>query len=400
MASGRGSGLSAGRVRTLLVAVEIALAVVLLTGAGLVLEGVANLRRVDPGFKPDGVMSQRLILPDGRYADGAARAAFAEELAARLQGHPGIASLAVASHVPAVGGETGVSPFTPERPASQGNRPPSAGVISASPAYFDTLRITIKAGRGFTGDDRTGSEPVAVVSEGLVKRWMAGGSPVGARLLLDGRWRTIVGVAGDVRNFHVNVAPAPTIYVPYSQRPVANVALLVRAASGSGVARAPAIQFAIRAIDRDVPLRQARSLEAAMEESLGGFDLTRLLITALASAALLLAGMGLYAVVSYSVARRTREFGVRMALGAGAGRLQRQVVAEGIRHSAFGGLPGLVLAAMVGRLLASKLHGVSAADPILFSSIAALVLGVVVVASWLPARRASRVDPAVATRTE
>jgi putative ABC transport system permease protein len=398
--AGAWPSLSGGRLRTLLVSVEIALAVVLLSAAGLVLQGVANLRHVDPGVRPEGVMSLRLILPDGRYHSKVARAAFADDLIDRLAKHPGVASVAVASHLPAIGGEAPVSPFTAERPAPLNGRTPAASIISASGGYFDALRVRIKAGRAFTAADRPGSQPVAIVSEGLVKRWMAVGSPVGSRLLLDGQWRTVVGVAADVRNFHVNVAPAPAVYVPYSQRPVATAAVIVRAANGNALALAPAAQSAIRAIDRDLPLHRARSMTATMEESLGGFDLTRLLVGALAGSALILAAMGLYAVVSYSVARRTREFGVRLALGAGAWRLQRQVVAEGLRRSVCGGVPGLVLAAMMGRLLASKLHGVSAVDPVLFAGVAGLVMSVVMIASWVPARRASRVDPVEATRAE
>jgi putative ABC transport system permease protein len=397
---GASAGLSSSRMRTLLVSVEIALAVVLLAAAGLVVQGVANLRNVDPGFRPDGVMSQRLVLPDGRFPDGASRAAFAENLIGRLAANPLLAGVAVSSHLPGVGGEATVLPITLETKPPATGRPPYGWTISATAGYFETLRIRMRAGRGFTTDDRAGSLPVAIVSEGLVKRWMGGTLPVGSRVLLDGEWRTIVGVASDVRNFHVNVAPAPAIYVPYSQRPVPGIVLVARATAGGGLALAPAVKEMIRAIDRDVPLRQARALPAAMEESLGGFDLTRVIVAALAAAALLLAAMGLYAVVSYSVARRTREFGVRMALGAGAGRLRRQVVAEGLRQSAFGALPGLVLAAMVGRLLSFRMHGISAADPVLFAGVAVLVTVVVAIASWVPARRASRIDPVVATRTE
>jgi ABC-type antimicrobial peptide transport system permease subunit len=176
--------------------------------------------------------------------------------------------------------------------------------------------------------------------------------------------------------------------------------LIVRAASGDGLALAPEVRSTLGAMDRDLPVRQARSLPAAIEESLGGFDLTRLLIGALSVAALLLAAMGLYTVVSYSVALRTREFGVRTALGAAPGQLQRQVVFEGFRRSLFGALPGLALAVMVGRLLASKLHAVSATNPVVLGGVAVLTVVTVVLASWAPARRAARVDPAVATRAE
>lgn len=398
--SGGAAGLSASRVRTMLVALEVALAVVLLAAAGLVLAGVANLRGVTPGFRADGLMTQRLILPDGRYPDLAARARFAEELVARLQAHPGIAGVAVTSHLPAIGGEAQVCAFTPERPRAAGEKPPAAWVIATGADYFRTMGIPLKAGRGFAEGDRAGTQPVAVVSDGLARRWLGDTSPIGSRILLEGEWRTIVGVAADVRNFHLNVAPAPAIYVPFGQRAAPGLALVLRAARGEPLALAGTVKSAIRALDADVPLRPARSHRTLIEESLGGFDLTRLLVGALAGAALILAAIGIYAVVAYSVTQRTREFGVRMALGAGPLRLQRQVVAEGLWLAAKGGVPGLVLALMIGRLLSSKLHGVSAADPLLFGATVTLVVTTVLVASWVPARRAARVDPAVATRTE
>lgn len=395
-----GVGAPPGRLRTLLVVAEVALSSVLLVGAGLVLEGVANLRDIDPGFRPDGLATQRIVLPDARYPSGTARAAFAEQLLARLTADPRL-GVALASHLPAVGGETPVVGFTPEQPkTTAGGRPPSAWVISASAGYFQTMGIELKAGRPFAAGDTQGTLPVAIVSEGLAKRWLGDRGAVGTRLLLEGEWRTIVGIAADVRNFHLNVAPAPAVYVPYSQRAVPRMVLVLRARANDPLALAGTVRRELRAMDAEVPIRQPRLLRDAIEQSMGGFDMTRLLVAALAAAALVLAATGIYGVVAYSVARRTREIGLRLALGAAPRRVQREVIREGLRIAVIGGLPGLALAAAAGRVLAAKLHGVKAVDPLVFSAVIGLIVAMVLIASLAPARRAARVEPIVALRSE
>jgi predicted permease len=396
-----GPALGSGRLRAALVVGEVVLASVLLAGAGLVLQGVANLRHIDPGFRADAVATQRIVLPDARYPSAAARAAFADRLLARVAVPSSRRWVSIASHLPAVGGDPPVVGFTPERPGpSRSGRAPSARVISASAGYFETMQIGLRSGRAFSGSDLPGSLPVAIVSEGLARRWLADGSPVGTRLLVEDEWRTIVGVAADVRNFHMNVAPAPAIYVPYSQRPVTTTVIVSRIADGDPLAFAGAIRRELRSIDPDVPIRTPRLLRDAIEQSMGGFDMTRLLVAALAGAALLLAAVGIYGVIACSVIRRTREIGIRIALGAGPRRIERQVLREALHIGLLGGLPGLALALATGRLLSAKLHGVRAADPVILASVIGLVTATVLLASWLPARRAARVAPAVTLRHE
>jgi ABC-type antimicrobial peptide transport system permease subunit len=241
--------------------------------------------------------------------------------------------------------------------------------------------------------------PVVIVSKRLVEKWVSGRSPIGARLDVLGQARTIVGVVGDVRTFHLNVSPSPTIYLPYAQHPSQSVAFVLRAAGDHATAVATA-KTELRAIDRSQAIRGGSSIEQLMARSLGGFDLTSIVSMVLAAVALGLAAVGLYSVVSYSVARRTREIGIRLALGASPGRVTREVVVDGVRLALAGGVPGFLLAMAVGKLLSSKLHRVSAMDPLILGGASGLILLTVLLASYLPARRAARVDPVLATRTE
>jgi len=373
---------------------------VLLAGAGLVLQGVSNLRHNNPGFDPEGLVTLRVTLPEGRYPQPLSKAQFVEQIVDRLAAQPGVSSVSASSMLPAIGGEPPVRAVRVAGRPADIDPPPSAGVFSTSEAYFETLGIPVKRGRSLRSSDRQGSLPVAVVSEGFAAKWLEGLEPIGTRVELEGTWRTVVGVVGDVRNFHRNVAPRPTIYVPFAQRPVPGVSLVLKAGGADPVALVAAAKLTVHALDAEQPLRGGESMQTLLEQSMGGFDMTSLLVAVLAGVALALAALGLYGVVAYSVARRTREIGVRMALGAAPGRVVRQVVAEGLRLSAFGGIPGLLLAAAVGRLLSTKLHGVSPVDPVVFTGVILLVTVMVMAASWLPARRASRIDPVTATRTE
>jgi cell division protein FtsX len=262
------------------------------------------------------------------------------------------------------------------------------------------MRIPVKAGRAFTADDRPGNLPVAIVNERLVQRWLAGRSPIGLRITVGSETRTIVGVAGDVRNFHLNVNPAPTLYVPYDQRPTPSVAFVLRSAGPDQAGTVRAATTGLAAIDRTLVVRGGRPFREVIAESLGGFDMTSVIVSILGIVSLGLAAIGIYSAVAFSVARRTREIGVRVALGASPGQLARGVVGEGVRIAAAGAIPGLLLSLAVGKALSAQLHRVSAVDPLVLGVATSVVLLTVVAASYLPARRAVRVDPMVATRGE
>ena len=388
---------SPGRLRGLLVGTEVALALVLIVGCGLSLQGLVHLRRIDPGFRPEGLSSASVTLSGDRYEKAQPKADYVADALQRLQRHRDVQAAAT-NFLPAIGGELRAQAFTVEGRSPDTRTAPSAGVASISPAYFRTMGIPLRAGRAFEATDRAGSLPVAIVNSRLVEKWFAGRSPIGSHLEVLGQTRTIVGVAGDVRNFHLNVSPAPTIYLPYEQHPSQSVAFVLRG-SGDRAALVSMAKAELRAIDRDQVVRGGSSFEQLIARSLGGFNLTMILVGLLAAVALGLASMGLYAVIAYSVARRTREIGIRLALGAGPGRVSREVVGQGLRLALAGGVPGLLLAIALGKLLSSKLHGVSALDPVILAGAGTLVLAMVLLASYVPARRAARVDPAVATRT-
>jgi putative ABC transport system permease protein len=393
--------MSAGRLRRMMVAGEVAMAVVLLLSAGLVLRGLVNLRQSDPGYRPENLLTLRVTLTEGRYGDAAARGRFVDQALDRLASRQSFRSVAASSLMPAIGGEAPVEAVLPDGGRGRVATTPSAGVLSVSRGYFQAMATPIVLGRAFDATDVAGGLPTAVVSQAFVDRWMEGRDPVGARLLLNGVSRTIVGVAADVHTFHLNVAPQPTVYVPYAQRPVPSFWLVLRSAgSRDPLALATEARRQLAAIDPEQPVRGGEWADALVERSMGGFDLTALLVGVLAVLAAGLAALGIYGVVAFSVARRTREMGVRMALGAAPGQVVRQVMGEAARMALAGTAPGLLMALAAGQLLASKLQRVSPFDPALLGAVCLLVLLTVAAAAWGPAHRAARVDPVSATRTE
>jgi putative ABC transport system permease protein len=367
-------------------------------GCGLVLQALSSLHHNDPGFDPKNLSSVSVTLAADRYAKARPKADYVAEALTRLERRRDIEAAAT-SFLPAVGGELAVNGFTIDGRTPAADAAPSAGVMSVSPAFFRTMRIPVRAGRGFEPSDREGSLPVAIVNERVVDKWFNGRQPLGSRIVLFDEVRTIVGVAGDVRTFHLNVMPAPTVYLPYDQRPSQAAAFVLRTGADRA-AMVAGVKTDLQAIDRDQVIRGGSSFEELIASSLGSFDMISVVVGLLAAVALGLAAIGLYSVIAYSVARRTREIGIRVTLGAGPGRITRDVVAQGLRLALAGIVPGLLLSLAVGRLLSFRLHGVSALDLRILGSVCVLVLAVVVAACYLPARRAARVEPAIAARTE
>jgi predicted permease len=370
---------------------------VLLASSGLVLQGVVNLRRNDPGFTRQGLLTLRLTLPDARYPD-VARARFVGEVLERLESHPSSASVAATTVMPAVGSEPLVEPFTLDGRGAEPGKRPGAAVLAVTPGFFETMGIRVLRGRAPDATDREGSLPTAVVSQGFTDRWLKGIDPIGARIHLSGTSRTIVGVVGDVRTFHLNVAPRPTVYVPYTQRPSASLWVVLRTADVDQASLMAAARREIHSLDSEQPVRGGEWASTLIERSLGGFDMTGLLVAVLAVVATGLAALGIYGVVAFSVARRTRELGIRISLGATPAQVATLVMGEAMKTAAWGAAPGLLLALGAGRLLASKLHRVSAFDPVLLAGVGLAVAATVLLASWRPARQAARVDPVLAMR--
>jgi putative ABC transport system permease protein len=393
------------RARSALVLAEVALAFVLLIGAALLLRTFDRLQQVDPGFSTDRVLTARVTLPRVKYGDDQKWSAFSEQLLASASAQPGVAAAALVSDAP-LGDSPPFLGF-----AIQGQESPRDGVVqdaavfSTSAGYFETLRIPLLEGRLYGATDRSGVEPVAVVSRGLADRFWGGGRAIGARITLgdpadpETVWMTVVGVVGDVRHEGVNQEGYPQLYLPFSQAPTRSIVLTVRT-QGDPASLVPALRRALADIDPDLPLADVATLEERKAVSLARPRVNAAVLGGFALAALVLASVGIYGVVAYGVVQRTRELGIRMALGAGGGALLRMVIRQGMMPVLAGMALGLVGAIAGGRVLGSLLFGVGAADPATFVAVTCLLVAVALAAIYLPARRAAQSDPMAALRNE
>jgi putative ABC transport system permease protein len=404
--TGRGEG-TGGRGHRLLasfVVSQVAVALVLLVTAGLLVRSFVRLQAVDAGFRADHVLTMRLTLPQGRYAEDGQVAAFYDELLRSLSRLPGARSAAAISNLP-MGGDNASASFAIEGlQVGTGEPSPHGDSHIVSHEYFATMGIPVLRGRPFEPRDGREGAKVAIIDQVLADRYWPGGDPIGRRMALyfEGSaerpaWREIVGVVGHVRKYGLDGRIKEQYYVPAPQLPRRSMFLVLRTAGDPGSVAAAA-RAAVRDLDADLPLFQVRTMERVVEETLVGRRFAMLLMSLFAALALLLAAVGLYGVISCSVAQRTREIGIRMALGARGGDVVRMVVRRGLALAAIGLALGLAAALAVTRLLSSLLFSVRPTDPLTFVSLAALLLAVAGVASFLPARRAARVDPIEALR--
>jgi putative ABC transport system permease protein len=408
---GRGSHRSTGsagrvRVRDGLVAAEAALALVLLVGAGLVTKGFLRLAAVDPGFRSDHVLVTRVELPEPSYRDDASRRRFAKDAVAALAALPGVEHAAVASTLPLAGGAN-IWGFTVEgAPAPAPGKTPIANSRIVSPDYFRAMGIPLLEGRPF--DERDGSDAprVTIVNETMAHRYWPRGDAVGKRVKfgfpgdsVEEPWTLVVGVAADVRHYGLDRDITPGVYVPEEQLPIRSLWILSRTA-GKPEAQAGPIREAVRRIDGDLPLSNTMSLEEVVERSRWTTRLYSSLFLVSGAVASFLAAIGLYGVLSHVFGQRRQEIGVRLALGARPADVSRLVLGQGMRAAGVGIAIGLGCAYVVTPWMASLLFDVSAGDPAVFAGAAVLLAVVALLASLLPARRASRSDPAAALRTE
>jgi putative ABC transport system permease protein len=391
-------------LRGLVVVWETAIAMVLLAGAGLMVKSVVLLSRIDPGFDPAGVLALRIDLPASRYGTAQRAAAFYEDLLRRLEETGGVRSAALMNHAPFEG--FGMIAFFRLQAKTQldrrKDRPVPVGAIS--PAYFATLRTPLLAGRFFDARDGAETPPVAIVNRALVRRFYPDEDPIGKKVSFacpgtQPLCRTIVGVVGDMRHEALAQEPRPELYVPHAQSSSRRMTLLVRA-TGEPTAIAEAVRDQIHAIDRDQPVYGVRTLSAEIANSIGEQRVLMGLLGAFAAIALALAALGVYAVVSYGVAQRTREFGIRMALGGERGDIFRLVLGPGAALAAAGIAAGTAGAWTLTRLMAGLLYEVRPADPATFAAVGLLLALVAMAAMYVPARRAARVDSMVALRYE
>ena len=396
----RGSTGTGHRLRGGLLVAEVALSLVLLVAAGLLLASFARLQRVEPGFNPDGVFTAQLGLPPQAY-DRERLVAFYERLYQRLATLPGSSSAALTDRVPLTGAQTPAPVAVQGRTLPPMSERPSANRHLVSPKYFSTLGIPIRAGRDFDERDSARVPHVVIINETFARRHFPGEDPIG-RTLITGMGQLpsqIVGIVGDVRGQALNTPPDAEYFLPALQRPETFTNILVRT-NISPAAMAPAVREALRAVDPDIPLLQPQALSARIAETIADRRLALLLLAAFAGLALVIASLGVYSVMAHLVAFRTSEIGIRMALGASPSTVMRMVLGQGRRLTLAGLGLGIGGAFVVARLMRQTLYEVNPGDPLIYVAVAVTLLVVAEFAAWLPARRATRIDPVVALRSE
>ncbi len=397
------SGRGRQRLRSTLVVGETALALMLLVGAGLFLRSLARVEDVRPGFEPAGVMTAGLTLPRTRYPDTAKRIAFYHALADRLAAAPGVAIAALGLPLPFSGNDSSASFQIKEKPTGPGDPGPHGNIRLVSPGYFQALGIPLKSGRTFTDQDSETTERVAVIDENLARQYWPGENPIGQHIAGGAPGRqlaVIVGIVGHINHSDLAADTGKGVYYYSMWQTAAPFTSIVLKTPGDPAALAPGIREAVHAVDPAQPVSQLKTLADMVASSLAPRRFVVRLLGFFAAVALLMAALGLYSVISYSVAQRTQEIGIRVALGAQREAVLRLVVGQGVRLSMAGAALGLAGSILAGRWLKSQLFEVSAFDPLTFGSMALVLIAAAFVASYIPARRAMQVDPSEALRYE
>jgi putative ABC transport system permease protein len=407
--SGRGAvtSRSAGRVRGALVVTELALAVMLLVGAGLLMRSFIKLQAVDPGFKVDPALTFDLTLPDARYKEMEQQIAFYDQLLPRLRGLPGVQAASAVMGLPLAGLDFIISFEVAGRPPVPPAQQPSMQVRVATPEYFSTLGIPLKRGRMFTEDDRLQSPKVVLITEAAAKQYFPNEDPIGKTIKLGwgrgpGKPRAggeVVGVVGDIKAEGLDEPNPPQIYMPLRQWPVSFMTVVLKT-SVPPTSLTEAARAQVAAIDPNLPLSNIGTLDAIVAKSISQQRFYMTLLSVFAAVALVLAAIGIFGVLSYAVSQRTREIGIRMALGAQERTVIGLVVRQAMALVAAGVVAGTLLALYLSQTMTKMLFSVRPTDPTTFVSVAAVLAGVALLASYLPARRATRVDPIVALRSE
>ena len=393
-----GAGTSRRRLQSTLVVAEIALALVLSVGAGLLVRSLVRLQHVEVGFKPDRLLTFSLTLPRARYADENASRVFYQRLLDRLEALPGVESASVAVSLPP-DQVTVTDNFTAEGQVyAPGESAPVGMMVVSSESLFATLGIPLVRGRPFDNRDRAGAEPVVIVSRTLAHRYYPNGDAIGRRFRTGGPerpnnpWMQVVGIVDDVKYFGLAEAPPPAFYLPFQQHPWTNQYVVVRTAIRPENT-VPAIREAVWSIDRDLPLARIRTMDGIMSETVAGPRFRTFVLTCFGMLGLVLALVGVYGVMSYAVSQRAHEMGVRAALGARPADLVKLVLTDAGWLAGIGVAIGIAGALAVTTATEKLLFGVTPKDPVTFVSVAVLLSAAALIASWIPARRASRVDP-------
>lgn len=396
-----GSGGHGARTRQLLVIAEVALSLVLLASAGLLIRSLAGLQRVSPGFTTERAITMQLLLPQTRYGNAASMIAFYRRLHDEVAAIPAVTASAVSTTLPMTGSDVNMG-FAPDGRAVDPKVRTSAAFFGVSPEYFSTLGIRIVRGRGFTERDDERAPTVVVINETMAAKYWPGEDPIGKRVKLAYNStgpREIVGIASDVKQTSLTDAVTSQMYAPFVQAPWPFLTAVARTPSAPEAA-AGSLRRVLARLDPEQAAGEIRTFDQYLSRSIATPRFTAILIGAFAGLALLLAGFGLYGVMAYSVVQRSREIGIRMALGAQAADVRSLVVNQAVRLGASGLALGLAGALAATRVLDSLLFGVTASDPLTFAAVSAALIGVLLLAAYLPARRATRVDPIVALRAD
>lgn len=394
------------RIRTGLVVAEIALAVLLLAGAGLLIRSFATLMEVDPGFRADGVIAFPVGLPNGPYPDDARRSMFVEQYLQRVRALPGVDAAAAVSALPLTPATMRVGFSVEGEGEISSEQVMDVRVIT--PGYLSAMNIPLRGGRDIQATDRAGAQPVALVNEAAVRRYFGGNDPIGRTVTMgwgreahpDGVSGTIVGVVADVKLQELGEEPLPTVYFAHAQVGVPGMSIIVRSPGRNPLLVVPRLRDELHALDANLPLDEVRLLDDILADSVAQPRFYMTLLLLFAGVAVVLAAVGIFGVMSFAVAQRRREIGIRMALGAPHASVLRLVLREGLLLTATGVVIGLVAAVALTRVMESLLYGVAATDTVALVGATAILAGTALVASCLPARRAAGMDPLLALRAD
>jgi putative ABC transport system permease protein len=394
--------LRSNRIRNVLIVSEVALSLVLLIGAALMIRSFNRLLQVDPGFNPNNLLSIELSLPRAKYPKGAERLVFIQDALERIKALPGVESVAATNVLPLSGANDNYAFEIVGRPPDPNGISTSSEYRPITPDYFKAMRLSLLKGRLFDERDTKDTPPVLIINETIAKRYFAGEDPIGKQMKLgfNGHTGEIIGIVKDIRHFSLDSEPREEIYGPYAQTPLWPQLVLVIRSNSNPSHLAEAVRGQIAAIDKNQPVSKIRTVDQIVSDSIAQPRFRSILLGIFGAVALLLASVGIYGVISYSVSQRTHEIGIRMALGAQAGDVMKMVIRQGMNLVLAGVVIGLAASFALTRIISSLLFEVSATDPVTFVFVPFLLAGVALLASYIPARKATKIDPMIALRYE
>ena len=398
------AGLHRNRIGRILVVSEVALAFVLLIGAGLLIRSFWRLLQVNPGFDSSNILTMQISLPSSKYMEALPAINFYDQLLKRVSALPGVESAGAISYAP-FSGDNSRSSFDLEKHPSAKGQEPAAEIGCVTPGYFHTMHIPILRGRAFDDHDRKSTKGVLVINNAMARRFWPNEDPIGQRIQIgvsyfedEPKFWEIIGIVGDTKQFSLDSEAQPEFYLPHAQQPWPSMTLLVRASNPLSLTEA--VKNQVKSVDKDQAVSMVRLMDQYVSNSVSQQRFSMLLLAIFAGMALVLASIGIYGVISYSVTQRTNEMGIRMALGAERQDVMKLVLGQGVLLIGAGIAAGLFFALVLTRLMLSLLFQTSAVDPVIFIGIAALLISIALFATYIPARRATKVDPIVALRYE